>query len=139
MSAITLLAGRFMLEKRPAHLVRVVGDNGIQARPCAAPVASGDDGDAVPCSLRSELVAGELDRQLAQLRWYVRHADHGVPAGIMICLAPRRPVFAAIPTLLAAALDVFHAAERDADSRVRASALANGYELDSCQKYGSVL
>jgi hypothetical protein len=30
---------------------------------------------------------------------------------------PRRPVFAAIATLLAAALDVFHVAERDAGSR----------------------
>src|SRR5215471_18994781 len=118
-----------MLEKRAAHLVRVVGDNGVQAWPCAAPMASGDDGDAVPCLLRSELIARELGRQLAELRCCARHADHGVPAGIMMCLAPRRPVVAAISTLPAAAPDVFHAAERDADSRVRAGALTNAYEL----------
>ena len=42
------LMAKLMLEKRAAHLVRVVGDNGVQAWPCAAPVACGDDGDAVP-------------------------------------------------------------------------------------------
>ena len=77
-----------MLEKCAAHLVRVVGDNGVQTWPCAAPVASGDDGDAVACLLRSELVARDFGRQLTQLRCCARHADHGVPAGIMICLAP---------------------------------------------------
>ena len=128
-----------MLEKRAAHLVRVVGDNGVQAWPCAAPLAGGEDGDAVPGSLRSELIARELGRQLAQLRCCAPHADHGVPAGIMICLVPGRPVVAAISTLPAAALAVFHAAERDADSRVRAGGLTNAHELDPCQKYESVL
>ena len=139
MPTVTLVAGSLMLKKRAAHLVQVIGDHGVQTWPYAAPVASGDDGDAAPCLLRSELVARELGRQLAQLRCCARHADHGVPAGIMICLAPRRPVVAAISTLPAAALDVFHAAERGADSRVRAGALTNACELDPCQKYESVL
>src|SRR5215471_15676600 len=120
-----------MLEKRAAHLVRVVGDNGVQAWPCAAPVACGDDGDAVPCLLRSELIARELGRQLAQLRCCAPHADHVVPAGIMICLVPRRPVVAAISTLPAG---------RTGRGFPRpAGALTNAYELDPCQKYDSVL
>jgi hypothetical protein len=66
---VTLVAGSLMLKERAAHLVRVAGDNGVQAWPSAAPVASGDDGDAAPCLLRSELVARELGRQPAQLCW----------------------------------------------------------------------
>lgn len=85
-----------MLKERAAHLVRVVGDNGVQAGPYAAPMASGDDGDAAPCLLRSELVARELGRQPAQLCWYAGHASHGAPAGIMMCLSPSRSVIAAI-------------------------------------------
>ena len=85
-----------MLKERAAHLVRVVGDNGVQAGPYAALVASGDDGDAAPCLLRSELVAREFGRQLAQLCWYAGHANHRAPAGIRMCLSPSRSVIAAI-------------------------------------------
>lgn len=115
-----------MLKERAAHLVRVSGDNGVQTWPCAAPVASGDDGDAAPCLLRSELVARELGRQPAQLCWYAGHANHGAPAGIMMCLSPSRSVIAVIASS-AAAPDVFHAAERDAVPRAMAGALANAY------------
>ena len=93
-----------MLEKRAAHLVRVVGDNGVQAWPCTAPLAGGEDGDAVPRSLRSELVARELGRQPGQFRWCVGY--HVGPAGIMMCPLPRRSVVAVIVSLPAAALDV---------------------------------
>ena len=85
-----------MLKERAAHLVRVVGDNGVQAWPCAALVASGDDGDAAPCLLRSEVVAWELGRQPGQLCWYASHANHGALAGIMMCLSPSRSVIAAV-------------------------------------------
>jgi hypothetical protein len=85
-----------MLKERAAHLVRVVGDKGVQAWPAAAPVASGDDGDAAPCLLRSELVARELGRQPAQFCWHAGHANHGAPAGIMMYLSPSRPVITAI-------------------------------------------
>ena len=76
-----------MLKERAAHLVWIAGDNGVQAGPYAAPVASGDDGDAAPCLLRSEVVARELGREPAQLGWYAGHASHGAPAGIMLCLS----------------------------------------------------
>jgi hypothetical protein len=56
------MAGSLVLTERAAHLVRVVGDNGVQAWPYAAPVASSDDGEATPGLLRSELVARELGR-----------------------------------------------------------------------------
>lgn len=97
MSAVTL-AGEpfFMLKKRTPHLVQVIGDNGVQTWPHAAPAASGDDGDAVRCLLRGELVARELDRQPAQFRWYAGYANHGAPAGIMMRLSPSRTVVAAI-------------------------------------------
>ena len=85
-----------MLKERVAHLVRVVGDDGVHAWPCAAPVAAGDDGDAAPGPLRSELVARELGREPAQLGWYAGHANHGAPAGIMMCLSPSRSVIAAV-------------------------------------------
>lgn len=84
--AVALDASPLVLEQRAAHLVQVVGDDGVQARACAAPVAHGDDGDPVPGLLGGELVAGELGRQLAQFRWRAGHANHGVPAGTMICL-----------------------------------------------------
>jgi hypothetical protein len=110
-----------MLKERAAHLVQVVGDNGVQAWPCAAPEAHGDDGDAAPGLLRRELEARELGRQPGQLRWYAGHANHGTPAGIMMCLRPSRSVIAAVASLPAAALDVFRTAERDAVPRARAA------------------
>ena len=110
-----------MLKERAAHLVQVVGDNGVQAWPCAAPEAYGDDGDAAPGLLRRELEARELGRQPGQLRWYAGHANHGTPAGIMMCLRPSRSVIAAVASLPAAALDVFRTAERDAVPRARAA------------------
>jgi hypothetical protein len=85
-----------MLKERAAHLVRVVGDNGVQAWPSAAPMAPGDDGGAAPCLLRSELVARELGCEPAQLGWYAGHANHGAPAAIMMWLSPGRSVIAAI-------------------------------------------
>ena len=81
----TLVRDRFVLEKHAAHLVHIIGDHGVQAWPRAAPAACGDDGDAVPGLLRSELVARELGRQLAQFRW---HANHSMPTGIMIGIGP---------------------------------------------------
>ena len=110
-----------MLKERAAHLVQVVGDNGVQAWPCAAPEAYGHDGDAAPGLLRRELVARELGRQPGQLRWYAGHANHGMPAGVMMCLRPSRSVIAAVASLPAAALDVFRTAERDAVPRARAA------------------
>jgi hypothetical protein len=85
-----------MLQERAAHLVRVVGDNGVQAWPCAVPATSGDDGDAVPCLLRSEVVARELGRQPGQLGWHAGHANHEAPAAIMMRLSPSRLIIAAI-------------------------------------------
>jgi hypothetical protein len=99
MPAVTLVAGPLMLKQRAAHLVQVAGDHGVQARARAAPVACGDDGDAVPCLLRGELVPGELGRELAQLRRRAGHATHGLPAGIMTRLAPRRSAVAPIASL----------------------------------------
>src|SRR6516165_7179480 len=66
MPTVTLVAGSLILKKRAAHLVQVIGDNGVQTRPHAAPMAPGDDGDATPGLLCSELVSGELGRQCAQ-------------------------------------------------------------------------
>jgi len=60
---------KLMLEKRAAHLVRVAGDNGVQARLRAALTARSDDGPAVPCLLRGEVIVGKLGRQPVQLRW----------------------------------------------------------------------
>ena len=115
-----MVAGPLVLKECAAHLVQVVGDNGVQAWPRAAPVASGDDGDAAPGRLRRELVARELGRQPGQLRWYAGYANHGTPAGIMMCLSPSRSVIAAAASLPAAVLDVFHTEERDAVPRAGA-------------------
>jgi hypothetical protein len=135
------LAGPLLLKKHAAHFVQVVGDDGVQTWPRAALVAPGDDGDAVPCLLRGELVARELGRQLAQFRWRAGHANHGVPAGNHDPPRAQEVCRAAIASLPAAALDVFHTAERDPGSRARTGVLANAYrdELDHYQKYGSVL
>jgi hypothetical protein len=83
-----------VLRERPAHLVQVAGDDGVQARPGAAPVPPGHDGDAAARPLGGELVAGELGSQPAQLRRRARHAGHEVPAGIMMCRVPAGSVVA---------------------------------------------
>jgi hypothetical protein len=85
-----------MLKERVAHLVRVAGDNGVQAWPRAASVAPGDDGDAAPGLLRSELVAGELSRQPAQLCCYAGHAAHGTRPESWVGLSPSMSVIAAV-------------------------------------------
>ena len=70
-----------VLEERAAHLVQVVGDDDVQAWPGGAVVAYRGDGDAAPCPLRTEFIAGELSRQPAQLCLVAGHAKHEVPAG----------------------------------------------------------
>src|SRR6266566_1433715 len=91
MPALPLAGGPLMLKKHTAHLVQVAGDNGVQAWLCAAPAACGDDGDATPCPLRSELVAGELGGQLAQFHWQVRRRCHCAsfpPLRLTSCIRP---------------------------------------------------
>jgi len=129
MLALPLVSGGpLMLKKRSAHLVQVAGDNDVQAWLRAAPAAGGEDGDAIPCLLRSELIAGELGRQLAQFRWQVCHANHGIPAGIMVCRSPRRPVAAAIAPRFPPLRLRSSSGRTDAGfSRARTGALADAY------------
>lgn len=86
---LALLGGSLVLKKRTALFARVAGDNDIHAWPRAAPLARGDDRDAISRLLRGELEARKLGRQLDQFRVRAVHVDHVVTA-TMMRLSPRR-------------------------------------------------
>jgi len=71
------------LQEGIAHLVDVGGDHDAQARPLRAVLADGDDGGAVPCRLRAEVVTGELGRQLIQSRGFAAH-DHQLKYAVVL-------------------------------------------------------
>ena len=52
--------------ERVAHFTRVAGDDDVGAGLRRAVAANGDQGDAVPCPLCRELVAGKVSGKLRQ-------------------------------------------------------------------------
>jgi hypothetical protein len=52
--------------ERVAHFTRVAGDDDVGAGLRRAVAADGDQGDAVPCPLCRELVAGKVSGKLRQ-------------------------------------------------------------------------